>query len=73
MPVVVLLTAGLHVPVTPLVDVVGSTGAADPLQIGVTALKVGVTTATLKVRQAGGAILPHKSVTDPEAFVKHAV
>ena len=42
MPVVVLLTAGAHVPVIPLVDVVGSTGATDPLQIEGTAVKVGV-------------------------------
>jgi hypothetical protein len=43
-PEVVLLTvAGNHVPVIPLREVVGSTGAADPLQIGATAAKVGVT------------------------------
>ena len=41
-PVAVLLTAGDHVPVTPFVEVVGSTGAADPLQIDGTAVKVGV-------------------------------
>ena len=40
--VVVLLTAGDQVPVIPLVDVVGSVGAAVPKQIGVIALKVGV-------------------------------
>ena len=32
---------GLHVPVIPLFEVVGSTGAADPLQIAGTALNVG--------------------------------
>ena len=38
----VLLTAGAHVPVIPLLDVVGSTGAADPLQIAGIAVKVGM-------------------------------
>ena len=43
MPVEVLLTvAGLHVPLIPLLDVAGSTGAADPLHIGAIGLKVGV-------------------------------
>ena len=42
MPVVVLLTAGAHVPVIPLLDVVGRTGAPDPLQIAGTAVNVGV-------------------------------
>ena len=42
MPVAVLLTTGAHVPVIPLVDVVGRTGAADPLHIDGTAVKVGV-------------------------------
>lgn len=43
-PEVVLLTvAGLHVPVIPLVEVPGKTGAASPLQIAASALKVGVT------------------------------
>ena len=42
MPVVVLLTAGAQVPVIPLFEVVGSTGAAAPLQIEGTAVKVGV-------------------------------
>jgi hypothetical protein len=42
-PDVVLLTiAGLHVPAMPLVDVVGSTGAIDPVQIGFNVAKVGV-------------------------------
>jgi hypothetical protein len=40
--VVVLLTvAGLHVPVTPFEEVVGSVGATVPLQIAGTALKDG--------------------------------
>ena len=44
MPVVVLLTvAGLQFPVIPLLEVVESTGAAEPEQIGATAVKVGVT------------------------------
>ena len=43
MPVVVLSTVeGDHEPVIPFVEVVGSTGAADPLQIGATAVKVGI-------------------------------
>ena len=70
-PVAVLLTvAGDHVPVMPLVEVVGSTGAAEPLQIGPTALNVGIVVAMVKLRQPGGATLPQRSVTDPEAFVK---
>ena len=44
MPVVVLSTvAGNHVPVIPFVEVVGNTGAIDPLQIGAMTAKVGVT------------------------------
>ena len=44
MPVVVLSTvAGDHVPVIPLVEVVGNIGAVDPLHIGATGAKVGVT------------------------------
>ena len=39
---VLLTTAGTHVPVIPFVDVNGNTGAIAPLQIGVTAAKVGV-------------------------------
>ena len=37
-----LTVAGDHVPVMPLVEVVGSAGATDPLQIGETAVNVGV-------------------------------
>ena len=33
--------AGDHVPVTPLLDVVGRTGAADPLHIGAGVVNVG--------------------------------
>lgn len=45
-PEVVLLTvAGLHVPVMPLVEVVGNTGAAEPLQKAATGLKLGVVNA----------------------------
>ena len=36
-----MLTAGLQVPVTPLLDVVGRTGAADPLHIGAGVVNVG--------------------------------
>jgi hypothetical protein len=43
-PVVVLLTvAGLHVPVIPLLEVTGNTGAGAPLHIGAIAVKVGTT------------------------------
>jgi hypothetical protein len=52
-PLAVLLTvAGLQVPVIPLVDVVGKTGAVAPLQNAGTAAKVGtvfVFTVTFKV------------------------
>jgi hypothetical protein len=34
--------AGFQVPVMPFVEVVGSIGAVDPVQIGFTAAKVGV-------------------------------
>jgi hypothetical protein len=37
-----LTVAGAHVPVIPFVDVVGSIGAKDPLQIGATAVNVGI-------------------------------
>ena len=48
-----MLTAGAQVPVIPLVDVVGSTGAAVPLQIAGTAVKVGtVCGLTVTVRVA---------------------
>jgi hypothetical protein len=39
---ILLTTAGFHVPVMPLVDVVGKTGAVAPLHIACTALNVGV-------------------------------
>jgi len=39
----VLSKAGLHVPVIPLVEVVGNGDNASPVQIGATAEKVGVT------------------------------
>jgi hypothetical protein len=43
-PLAVLLTAaGLHVPVIPLLEVVGKTGAVAPLQIAGIAVNVGVT------------------------------
>jgi len=40
---VLLTTAGDQVPVIPLSDVVGNTGATDPEQIGAIAAKVGIT------------------------------
>ena len=42
MVVAVLLNAGDHVPVIPLVDVIGNVGAAAPLQIAAIGLNVGV-------------------------------
>ncbi len=43
MPVTVLLTvAGLQVPLMPLVDVRGNTGAGSPWQMAGTGLKMGV-------------------------------
>jgi hypothetical protein len=41
--VAVLSSAGVHVPVIPLLDVVGSVERAAPVQIGTTAVNVGVT------------------------------
>jgi hypothetical protein len=41
-----LTNAGLHVPVIPFVDVVGKTGAGEPLQIAGIAVNVGVVFAT---------------------------
>ena len=41
--VAVLIVAGLHVPVIPLVDVVGSVPGVDPTQYGPKAVNVGVT------------------------------
>ena len=41
--VAVLLIAGDHVPVILLLEVVGNAAKASPLQIGATAVKVGVT------------------------------
>ena len=53
MPVVVLLTVdGDHVPVTPLLEVVGKTGAVEPLHIGAGVVNVGTVwgvTVTVKV------------------------
>ena len=42
MVVIVLSKAGDHVPVTPLLEVVGSGDKGSPLHIGFTAVKVGV-------------------------------
>jgi hypothetical protein len=41
--VVLLTAAGFQVPLMPLVEVVGKTGATVPLHIAATAAKVGVT------------------------------
>ena len=39
---VLLTVAGLHVPVIPLVDIPGKTGAVAPVQIGFTGLNKGI-------------------------------
>ena len=58
-----LLTAGDHVPVTPLLEVVGSTGAVDPLQIAAGVVKVGVVCeVTVTVNVAGTAHCPAAGV-----------
>ena len=36
-----MLTAGDHVPVTPLFEIIGNTGAVDPLHIAAGVVKVG--------------------------------
>ena len=41
-PTVAVLTAGLQVPLMPLVDVVGNTGAGRPWHTGATGLNVGI-------------------------------
>ena len=53
-------------------DVVGKTGAVEPLQMGAMALKVGVVTAIVKLWQAAGATLPQRSVTEPEVLTRQA-
>ena len=50
-PVAVLLTAGDHVPVTPLVEVVGKVGAVAPEQIAAIAAKVGNNVAGVTIKQ----------------------
>ena len=44
-----LTTAGVQVPVMPLSDVNGNTGATEPEQIGATAAKVGVTAGVIVI------------------------
>ena len=60
MPVVALFTVdGDQVPVTPLFEVVGRTGAADPLHIGAGVVNVGTVCGfTVTVRVAGTAHWP---------------
>ena len=53
---VLLTTAGDHVPVMPLVDVNGSTGATAPEQIGATAAKVGVTFGVIVISKVVAAV-----------------
>jgi hypothetical protein len=47
--VAVLLSAGVHVPVIPLFDVVGNAASVAPEQIGATAVNVGVTCALITI------------------------
>ena len=67
---VLLTVTGLHVPVIPLFEVVGNTGAGDPLQMGAIVVNVGIVVAIVKFKHPGGAVFPHRSVTDPDALVK---
>jgi hypothetical protein len=66
-----LTTTGFHVPVIPLVDVVGNTGAVAPLHIAGIAVKVGVvfaTTVTVK-----GTVAKHPAVVAVNIYVPLAV
>lgn len=70
--VAVLFTiAGFQVPVNPFNEVVGNAGAVLPLQMEAMAAKEGSVDAIVKLRQPGSATFPQRSVTEPEAFVKH--
>jgi hypothetical protein len=56
-PVAVLLTvAGDQVPVIPLVDVNGNTGATEPSHIDATGLKVGVTIGVIVISKVVAAV-----------------
>jgi hypothetical protein len=68
---ILLTTAGFHVPVIPLVDVVGNTGDVAPLQIAGIAVNVGVvfaTTVTVK-----GTVAKHPAVVAVNVYVPLAV
>ena len=54
----VLFSAGAHVPVMPLFEVVGSGANVSPVQIGATAEKVGTVVAGLTV-MASAAVVAH--------------
>ena len=60
---VLLIVAGDHVPVIPLVDVVGNEGAALPEQIGPIALNVGTTGIFTVTVELAVAVHPHALVT----------
>ena len=67
-----LIIAGLHVPLIPLVEVAGREGATLPEQTGPIALNAGIVAATIIVTQAGAvAILLQRSRTEPDALVRH--
>jgi hypothetical protein len=61
--VVVLLSAGAHVPLIPFKEVIGSGGITAPAQIGATGLNVGVIAGlTVIVRAAADAHWPATGV-----------
>ncbi len=61
--VAVLFKAGAHVPVIPLVEVVGNAASVAPEQIGPTAVNVGVTLSlTVMVNVVGKAHCPASGV-----------
>ena len=59
-------------PVIPFKEVVGKTGAVDPLQIEATAAKLGIVVNTVKLRQLAGATFPQRSVTELEILVRQS-
>ena len=66
-----LTTAGDHVPVMPLVDVNGNTGAVEPSHIDATGLKVGVTFAVTVIVNV--VVVAHWSAVGVKVYVPLAV
>jgi hypothetical protein len=58
----VLFIAGDHVPVTPLLDVVGKAAKGSPLHIGFTCVNVGLTGGPTVTLKHEGALVPHRFV-----------